>query len=109
MEFIRGCISAKEELCLIAARICAHYLPDHCLVALGMVSNCQYLQNQALNNSQASSVSPRMSHAREAFYLSITSSPTPLAGAAGSHQVMENTCMVTNIYEIQVCGERAWV
>ena len=61
--FISGCILAKEEHCLIAGRIHTHSLPDHCLVALGMISNCQYLQNQALNNSQASSRSPRMSHA----------------------------------------------
>ena len=44
----------------------------------------------------------------EAFYLRIAAL-TPLAGAAGSHQVIENTCLVTNIYEIKVRGERAWV
>lgn len=63
MIFVSVCILANDKHCLITGHIHIDFLPDHCSVALGLVSDSQYLQNQALNNTgQAGQMSPRMSH-----------------------------------------------
>lgn len=63
MTVVSVCILANDKHCLISDHIHMDYLRDHCLVALGLVSDSQYLQNQALDDtSQAGQMSPRMSH-----------------------------------------------
>lgn len=63
MTFVSVCILANDKHCLITGHIHIDYLPNHCLVALWLVSDSQYLQNQALNDtSQVGQMSPGMSH-----------------------------------------------